>query len=95
MGFAIAAEVNSVLPLQKLVFIGRCVQGTHQLTGSSFVEINLEILVAGGTAKLPPIALNHLHPALLYLQHIANKEKLPIDGDGDPKQAGFIDIDLI
>lgn len=95
MRFTVTTKVDGVLSLEKLVFIRRGVKRSHQLTGSSFIEVNLEVLVTGGTADLPPIGLNQLHLALLDLQDIANEYNLPIDREGHSKEAGLIDINLI
>jgi hypothetical protein len=95
MGFTVAAEINRILSLKKLVFVGRGVQGANQLTGSSLIKINLKVLMAGMPTDLASIGLDHPHSALLDLEYIANEEELSIDGESHTEEASFIDIDLI
>ena len=95
MGFTVAAEINRILSLKKLVFIGRGVQGSYQLTRSSLIKINLKVLMAGMPTDLASIGLDHPHSALLHLEYLANEEELSIDGESHTEEASFIDINLI
>jgi|694.fasta_scaffold144155_3 hypothetical protein len=80
MSVAVAAKVYTVLAMEKLVFIRRSMQGSDQLTGSCFVEIDLKVFMARRAVELASVRLNHSHSPLLDLQNVANEKKLTIDG---------------